>query len=207
MMKSPLRRGVVIAIPAIALLVAMGLSTHFVRIGASSGGAVAFSPETFGKTEFPKIQAEVVRKAVDAPVFAKAVMADKDKAASQYGVPGNIGPEISVKFTGTAGTPVSGVYPVTVPGLPDDIHVRVQTGPAINGTDLRDATGTVTFGQFTNQIDYQNAGAALNKEMKTQVLSKIDTKNLAGKNVTVVGVFQLINPKNWLVTPVQVGTP
>jgi predicted lipoprotein len=79
----------------------------------------------------------------------------------------------------------------------------VQTGPAINGTDLRDATGTITFEQFTNQIDYQNAGSALNKEMKAQVLSKIDNGNLTGKTLSVVGVFQLINPNSWLVTPVR----
>ena len=43
----------------------------------------------------------------------------------------------------------------------------MQTGPAINGTDLRDAPGEIKFGQFTNQIEYQNAGAALNNAMKT----------------------------------------
>ncbi len=74
------------------------------------------------------------------------------------------------------------------------IQVRVQTGPAIMGTDLRDATGTIAFGQFTNQIEYQNAGSALNKQMKNDVLSKVDTTNLTGKTVSVVGVFQLTDP-------------
>ncbi len=79
----------------------------------------------------------------------------------------------------------------------------MQTGPAIMGTDLRDGTGTIQFGQFTNQIDYQNAGSALNKEMKKQVLSKLDTTDLKGKTVSVVGVFQLTDPAKWLVTPVS----
>ena len=87
--------------------------------------------------------------------------------------------------------------------MPSTLVVRVQTGPAINGTDLRDATGTIAFGQFVNQIDYQNAGSALNKEMKKQVLSKIDTATLTGKTISVVGAFKLINPNNWLVTPVK----
>jgi predicted lipoprotein len=81
--------------------------------------------------------------------------------------------------------------------------IRVQTGPAIYGTDLRDATGTISFGQFVNQIDYQNAGSALNREMKKQILSKIDTATLAGKTVSIVGAFKLTNPNNWLVTPVK----
>ena len=73
------------------------------------------------------------------------------------------------------------------------------------GTDLRDGTGTISFGQFTNQIEYQNAGSALNKEMKKQVLSKVDTANLTGKTISVVGVFQLTDPSNWLVTPVKMN--
>jgi predicted lipoprotein len=82
--------------------------------------------------------------------------------------------------------------------------VRVQTGPAVNGTDLRDATGTIEFGQFTNQIQYQDAGSAINNEMKKTVFAGLDPDQLDGKTATVIGVFKLINPKNWLVTPVKV---
>ena len=65
------------------------------------------------------------------------------------------------------------------------------------------ATGTVAFGQFTNQIEYQNAGSALNNEMKKTVLAAVDANALAGKTVSIVGAFRLINPKSWLVTPVR----
>ena len=108
-----------------------------------------------------------------------------------------------MKFSGVVGKGDAGIYPVKVPGLPKGLLVRVQTGPAINGTDLRDAPGTIMFGQFTNQIDYQNAAAALNNELKTQVLAKVGTSNLTGKKVSVVGAFQLINPQAWLVTPAK----
>ena len=57
--------------------------------------------------------------------------------------------------------------------------------------------------RFVNQIEYQNAGSALNKELKKQVLSRIDNSSLTGKVLKVVGVFQLVNPKSWLVTPVS----
>ena len=87
--------------------------------------------------------------------------------------------------------------------MPDGAGIRVQTGPAINGTEVRDATGTVEFGQFTNQIEYQDAGAALNNEVKAQVIGSLDREKLPGKTVEVVGVFQLINPANWMVTPVR----
>ena len=110
--------------------------------------------------------------------------------------------EVFVTVTGTAGEPRAGVYPLTVEGLPEDLRVRVQTGPAINGTDLRDAPGDIAFGAFKNQIEYQDAGSGINRAMAAEVLAPIDTTALAGKQVTVTGAFRLINPSNWLITPV-----
>ncbi|WP_250527799.1 DUF2291 domain-containing protein [Caballeronia sp. GAWG2-1] len=197
---------VVIGIVLLAiLLIAMAMSTKIVKIGSGADTQTKeFEPEAYGKKQFPKTQAAIEKRAVDAAALAAAIAKDQDAAGKQYGIAGGgIGPEMSVKFSGVAGKEDSGVYEVKVPGLPDSLVIRVQTGPAINGTDLRDATGDISFGQFTNQIDYQNAGYAINTEMKKQVLSKVDTAKLTGKTVDVVGVFQLINPNGWLVTPVK----
>jgi predicted lipoprotein len=189
----------------VILLVAMAMSTKLVKIGSDADSqAKEFDPAAYGQKQFPKTQAAIEKRAVDAATLAAAIAKDPDAAGKQYGVAGGgVGPEMSVKFTGVAGKEDSGVYEVKVPGLPDSLVVRVQTGPAINGTDLRDDTGDISFGQFTNQIDYQNAGYAINAEMKKEVLSKIDTTRLTGKTISVVGVFQLVNPNGWLVTPVK----
>jgi predicted lipoprotein len=201
-------RGVRIAIEvllAIILLGAMIMGTKVVKIGSGADTQTKeFEPAAYGKKQFPKTQAAIEKRAVDAATLAAAIAKDQDAAGKQYGIAGGgIGPEMSVKFSGVAGKEDSGIYEVKVPGLPDSLVIRVQTGPAINGTDLRDATGDISFGQFTNQIDYQNAGYAINTEMKKEVLSKIDTAKLTGKTVDVVGVFQLVNPNGWLVTPVK----
>lgn len=188
----------------VVLLAAMAFNTKIVKIGSAADVQPnTFSPEAYGETEFPNVQAAIESRAVDAQTLAAAIAKDKAEAGKQYGVAGGIGPEMSVKLTGVAGKASSGIYDVTVDGVPSTLRIRVQTGPAINGTDLRDATGTILFGHFTNQIEFQNAGSALNKEMKKQVLSKIDTSNLTGKTISVVGAFQLINPNSWLVTPVR----
>jgi len=203
---SPAARRSITTVVVLIVAIAMGFGTKIVKIGEdSTGQSGAFSPEQFGQTEFPKIQAAVEKRAVDAATLAAAVAKDQAAAVKAYGVPGNTGPELSVKFTGTVGEGQSGVYHVAVDGVPASVTVRVQTGPAINGTDLRDATGTITFGQFVNQIEYQNAGSALNNALKKAVLSKVDTSKLTGKKITVVGVFELINPNNWLVTPVTLS--
>lgn len=198
--------GIVAGVAVVALLGAMAFDTRVVRIGSDEHVQDdVFSPEAFGAAEFPKVQASVASRAVDAATLGPAVLADKAAAGKQYGVEAGAAPVVPVKFTGVAGEARSGVYPVTVEGVPSDIKIRVQTGPAINGTDLRDATGEIVFGQFRNQIEYQNAGAALNNTMKTTVLQGVDTANLQGKTIAVTGVFKLINPKNWLVTPVELS--
>lgn len=192
----------------VLLLVAMALSTHVVVIGSSADQREeAFSPDAFAAGAFPKIAAWVDSHAADAADLARGLASDRDATVAKHGTPGSIGPELAVRFTGTLGEPQRGIYPVSVAGLPDGQRIRVQMGPAINGTDLRDVTGTIAFGQFRNQIDYQNAAAAINREMKKQVLAPLGTASLSGKTLTVTGVFQMINPTSWLVTPVAVKMP
>lgn len=188
----------------VVVLAALSRGVKVVAINsAAAANPSAFSAAEFGKSQFPKVQAAIKKRAVPAETLAAALAANSAEALQKYGVPvpGGVGPEIPVRFTGVVGTGTDGIYTVKVAGVPSDLLIRVQTGPAINGTDLRDATGTITFGQFTNQIAYQNAASALNDQLKQQVLSKIGTSSLTGKTISVVGAFQLINPKGWLVTP------
>jgi predicted lipoprotein len=200
-----LRAGIIGAIVAL-LLVAMALNTKVVKIGSDIGAdSGAFSAETYGPANFPKVQAEIEKRAVDAPKLAAALAKDRTAAAKQYGVATTAGAEMSVKFTGTVGKGDSGNYTVAVAGVPKSITVQVQTGPFISGQDLRDATGAITFAQFHNQMEYQNAGGALIAELKKDVLSKLDTDKLTGKKVSVVGAFTLsdADPNTWLVTPAK----
>ncbi len=200
------RRGLVIsACVAVAVLTAIGLDTTIVPIG--SDGDVrqqAFSPDSWGEAEFPRVQAMVLDKAVDALVLAPAVLADKVAAGKQYGTAASTGSIMLVRLTGVVGEAKAGTYVLAVDGMPPEIKVRLQSGPAINGTDLRDAPGDIAFGAFKNQIEYQDAGSGLNRAMKKAVLDGIDTANLTGKTIEVVGAFRLVNPKNWMITPVQV---
>ncbi|EPC01838.1 hypothetical protein L861_19500 [Litchfieldella anticariensis FP35 = DSM 16096] len=198
-------RGLATAIGiAFVLLGAMALDTTVVKIGSEADlRDEGFSAERFGAEHFPIVRDSVEERAVEASELAAAIAEDQTAAGERYGVPSGIAPVIPLSFSGVVGEGKAGIYTVNVEGVPDDLTIRVQTGPAINGTDLRDATGDIQFGQFTNQIEYQNAGAAINAEMKQQVLSDIDTGDLTGMAISVTGVFQLINPHNWLVTPVR----
>lgn len=190
---------------AIALvLVAIALDTTVIHIGSQEDvRAAEFSPEAFGEAEFPRIQSAIETEAVDAVTLLAAINEDRETAIERYGEPGSVGPVFPVYFSGTVGEGRSGVFPVTVEGIPDDLLIRVQFGPAINGTEVRDATGTIAFGDFTNQIEYQDAGSALNNQVKALVFADLDRDNLPGQTVSVVGVFRLVNPASWFVTPVR----
>jgi len=200
------RKQIIWLVVILVALVALSRGVKVVGIdSAAAANPKAFSAAEFGASEFPKVVEGIKKRAVPATTLADALKANVADATTKYGIaePGGLGPEFCVSFTGVVGTGTSGVYDVKVEGVPSSLVIRVQTGPAINGTDLRDATGTISFGQFTNQIDYQNAGSALNDQLKQQVLANVDTTNFKGKTISVVGAFQLINPNGWLVTPVE----
>ncbi|WP_298860377.1 DUF2291 family protein [uncultured Microbacterium sp.] len=204
---SPGTKRVVWIIVAVVVLAFLVLGTRVVsNDNPAAQKAGSFNPDTYGAENFPKVQKAVEKNAADAKTLAEAIAADPAKAASEFAVQSSGGPVYSVTFTGVVGEGASGIYAVNVDGVSsDNLAIRVQTGPAINGTDLRDATGDIKFGQFTNQIDYQNAAAAINEELKKKVLSDIDAASLQGKTIEVTGAFTLINPKSWLVTPVAVS--
>lgn len=190
----------------VAVLIGMALGTRVVSADDPLvAGEVVFNAESFGADNFASVQEAIVDRAIDASTLAAAIEDDAEAAAAQYAVQSSGGPVYSTTFSGVVLEGQSGIYAVQVDGLPDDLLIRVQTGPAINGTELRDATGEFEFGQFTNQIAYQNAAAALNDQLKLQVLSDIDTENLTGATITVTGAFTLVNPAAWLVTPVEVS--
>lgn len=203
---APSRRGLWIASAiGLAVAVAIGLDTTVVHMGSEADvRQQAFSPDAFGESEFPRIQAYVREKAVDGVAIAPEVLADKAAAGEKYGTVSSTGSIMMVRLTGVVGEGKSGIYALAVDGMPPEIKVRVQTGPAINGTDLRDAPGDIAFGSFKNQIEYQDAGSGINRAMKKAVLDGIDTGALTGKTIEVTGAFRLVNPKNWMITPVEV---
>lgn len=188
----------------LVLVILMVMDTHTVKISEleDTGG---FSQQRFGQENFPTIQEYIQANAISAEELAAEVLEDAGAAGQTYGVAAGIGHIVPVTMTGTAEEGQSGIYSLDIAGVPDDITIRVQTGPVINGTTLRDATGDIAFGNFTNQIEYQDAGAALNEEMKRQVLEGISGQDLTGKTLEIVGAFMLLNPKNWLVTPAQLS--
>ncbi|MGS4946077.1 DUF2291 family protein [Meridianimarinicoccus sp. RP-17] len=199
----PSRRNAIVGLAAAALVAAIAFDTTVVRIGSDADlREQAFDPDAYGRDQFPRIRDVVIARAADAPALAEKLDTDKTAAIADHGRMAGAFPVLAVSFSGTVGDGTSGIFGVDVPGMPDGVSIRVQTGPAINGTELRDIPGDIVFGDFTNQIEYQDAGAGINRAMAAATLDGLDRDALPGKTVSVTGVFTLINPASWLVTPV-----
>src|SRR5699024_11089286 len=104
-----------------------------------------FDAETFGAEHFSEVQEDVVSSAVPASELADAINADQQAAVSDYANPSRGGPVYTVTFSGPVSGGYAGRYTIEVEDVPDDLTVRVQTGPAINGNELRDVTGTMPY--------------------------------------------------------------
>jgi predicted lipoprotein len=157
-----------------------------------------------------KVLSTVDQQAVDATTLLPALASDQEAASKQYGSQAGTGSPYAflVRGTGTV-TKVdedSPTHPVTVQvdGLKGDgSTVQVVTGPVIAGTALRDAVKFIKFSDFTNQLDYADAGTQLNAKVKTEVLAKVDPKSLVGSKVDFAGAFSLVAPGVVVVVPTE----
>jgi len=202
------RRNFVLLGIGVLLLLAMVFpgTTIVSRADAKKAKQEGIDPVAWAKKEYAaSIVPAIEKDATPIVEVAEAIQKDPEAAAEKYGnVEGSSDPVFSVTATGTAGkAEASGLMPLQIDGMPNGVDVYVQMGPAINGTALRDATGTVHFGMFVNQLDYQKAGTALNDQVKQKVLADTSAKDLQGEQVTVTGVFQLTNPEAYILTPVK----
>ena len=170
----------------------------------SEGGQVAFDPQRYGAKNYPKVVAAVEKKAQPLITLAKAIKADPDAAGKRYGAreSANSPYNFAVTGEGVAGKPADSLMPVKVKGL-KGTTVSLQVGPALNGTSLRDVVGFINFNQFVNQVDYADAGTALNNQVKAKVLKGLDRAGLKGKHVRFTGAFTYLAPTVITVTPVR----
>lgn len=68
---------------------------------------------------------------------------------------------------------------------------RVQIGPAIRGTAIRDSLDFVNFNEFRNQIEWAQFGKSFNTRVNDAVLSKLPRDGLPGKKIKAKGAFPM----------------
>jgi predicted lipoprotein len=188
----------------VIVVVAAALSVKVVSLeDAAASAAGGFDPAEYAADRF---ESEVVPQIEDEAVDLTTLLGDLTGGADEADFGNTSGSSSAysfpVTFTGVAGTPAGAILPVTVEGVPADVTVQVQIGPALNGAAIRDVTGTVSFNEFTNQLEYQTVATEFNNLVRETVLADVDPATLAGSTITVTGAFTRVNPALVSVVPV-----
>jgi len=156
-----------------------------------------------------KVLPTIQEKAQDIAKLLPEIRTDPNAAGQKYGRREATNPyNYMVKGTGKVvelhTESQAGTATVEIPGLGE--KVALQIGPVIRGTALRDATGFVSFNQFTNQLDYADVSKEMNHRALQAALGNTDPASLAGKTVTFFGAFTF-DPHSKspvLITPVKI---
>jgi predicted lipoprotein len=149
-------------------------------------------------------------KAQDIAKVLPEIRANPDAAGEKYGRREATNPyNYMVKGTGKVTeintASAAGTAIVEILGL--DEKVALQIGPVVRGTALRDATGLVSFNQFSNQLDYADVSKEMNTRALKTVFASVPAASLAGKSVTFFGAFTF-DPHSKsavLITPVKIS--
>lgn len=97
-----------------------------------------------------------------------------------------------------------GTLELAVDGLPVERRLRVQMGPVISGTAIRDATPFLAFDNFPDQMAFAQVGRALNRNALAG-LRAADLPKLGGR-LQFTGVLQLMEDDDaLLLTPLAFG--
>jgi predicted lipoprotein len=201
-----LKRLVLVA-ALVVLVLAMVLNTKFLTPSeASALKPAAFSAKTYVQKNFPTMTETLTRKATDVAVLVPAIDKDEAAAGKQYGIDVGSGKfAFPVKASGTVTEVDENFMTLAVPGVPAGKTVRVPLGAAVSGTPLRDATGDMTFSDFSGQTDFQSVANELKVKVRADVIDKADPASLKGKKVTVVGAHSSGGPRtSFIIQPVSI---
>jgi predicted lipoprotein len=167
-----------------------------------------FNAESYGRQTFPKIAARVKRDATDVTKLAPAIDRGLPAAGKRYGK--NLGSgnfSFAMKATGAVTKVDADFILLKVPGVPDGTEVRIPLGgAALSGAPVRDCTGTITYGDFADQTDYQSSANQFKLRMQKDVLAKLEKKGLRGKRVTVEGGWNSGGPpRSYIIQPTSIA--
>jgi predicted lipoprotein len=177
-----------------------------------AGGAATFDPDKMvGEMWATKVIPYLEQKAGPFAEVSALAKSDPAAAGAKYGNPkkqANSPWTYAVRLEGTivASNTQSrnGRIDVDIDG-DAKADVRVQIGPAIQGTAIRDTLDFVNFNDFTNQIDFAQFGKALNSYADGTVLSKLPRDELEGRSAKALGAYAVGGGSDLpVVTPAQV---
>ncbi|HZY41402.1 MAG TPA: DUF2291 domain-containing protein [Anaerolineae bacterium] len=155
-----------------------------------------------------KILPTATNESVDLATLLGEIASDKDAASRKYGHkesgPYNFVVKSEVKVDNVDTTSRAGTVLLKPIGYTGPVEVKMQIGPVMRGTSIRDGSGYIPFNQFVNQIEYADVAEELNNRVLNNVLKGLDFNSLKGKTIVVYGFFTLDDSTKILITPVKI---
>ncbi len=98
----------------------------------------------------------------------------------------------------------AGIMTLDIPDISEDGNCRVQIGPVIKKSMIRDSLEFIKFGDFSNQIEFANISREINFYVRDNIVNEIDDLWETGKTVDLYGVFTMDDTGAVLITPVMI---
>jgi predicted lipoprotein len=184
----------------IAALVAAALpGCKIIKTPTAEEKAAAAAKSAFD----PNAKVDAIWQPQVVPYYEKRAGALKDVAALAASSPDQAGEKYGNPHKVVAADTASRAATLDVDADGDGkADAKVQIGPAIRGTALRDTLDFVNFNEFKNQIEWAQFGKSFNEKANSAFLSAVPRDGLVGKTVTVTGAFPLPSGSDLpLVTP------
>jgi predicted lipoprotein len=174
-----------------------------------SPGSQDFDAATYVDRLWSEDVPAVLEEAVDLEELLPAFEADAASAGETWGRRQGTGPfhvivKGSGRITGVDTSSRSGIAEVEVDVPGGTERIRLQIGPVLRGTSIRDALPSVSFDRFVNQIEYAEVANELNARGEREVVGALNREALQGRTARFVGMATLGEPP-LVVTPVRLA--
>jgi predicted lipoprotein len=183
----------------VALLIAVGVVWRFPLFhvvwldeAPSVNAAEKFSPAEFADSFWNERLLPSLGESPDAAIVLAALRDDPKQAAQQYGRSVGVSRSrlICVRGEGTiVSVDIQGVG-VSLTGASGSPDVILQTG-LLFGNTVRDVSGLVDAGEFSNSRHYNDISAELNRIVETQVIPRMKETAQVGNAITFIACGQL----------------
>ena len=163
---------------------------------AGAAGAPAFDAKAAVDAMWDsKVIPAVAAMATDFSALKKAMQTPSEAALAAHGhrengegAPWNLAASATGRVLAVDTTVGAGTADIDVDG-DGRADLQIQIGPVLRGSALRDSLPFVSFTAYSNQIDFAQLANALNDRAYATTLQGVDRATLAGRRVSLVGVF------------------
>ncbi len=158
----------------------------------------------------PDVESVVAKNTADLAEVLNAINQNASEASNRYAVPHKAQSKNYIVSGRARVTEVNTKSPMGLlslelvdSSLTSTAKIQLLTGPLVISTVLRDVANNMSLNNFTNQTQYADVAAALNKKALAQAYAAAPVAGLAGKTIEFTGVFNLQSPSSVRIVPIS----